>query len=206
MLYYGLPKSKGIYMITNQNTEKSYIGKGFGKNGIQRRVRNHLSDFNLGRSDIPSMQEDWNLCNKNWTCKVLELTEDSLREEYWIRYYQTHVLGYNTAIGLKISESTRQKMRETRKGTNIGELNPRFGKTGTMLGKKHTDEACKKIKDALNDPFIQEKRILTRKINRLSKQINSCIDRTGSAPMWMYHELKSLGEARNNLLAERSNL
>lgn len=49
--------------------------------------------------------------------------------------------------GYKISEEGRKNISESKKG----EKNPMYGKTGTMLGKHHSDEARKKMREAKKD-------------------------------------------------------
>jgi hypothetical protein len=71
---------------------------------------------------------------------------------------------YDEIMGIEKSNDVRRKMRETRKGKNIGSKNPMFGRTkelhhgygisinsgesNFMFGKKHSDSARRKISDA----------------------------------------------------------
>lgn len=48
--------------------------------------------------------------------------------------------------GFKHSEEAKKKIGKSSKGRCVGELNPRFGKPGTFLGKKHTPETIEKIR------------------------------------------------------------
>ncbi len=59
-------------------------------------------------------------------------------------------------IGKQLSEETRNKMREAKKGRYIGENNP-------MYGKKHSDEALRKMSEAHNGkhPSVETRKKLS---------------------------------------------
>ena len=90
----------GIYMITNMNDNKIYIGQ---SNQIGERFKNHIK-CGLG-IDAPS-NKLYNAMQKEGVenfyfevieeCKPSELNE---REKYWIDFYQSNVYGYNMSSG-----------------------------------------------------------------------------------------------------------
>lgn len=94
-LYNHLPNKSGVYMITNMDSLKSYIG--FSKD-IKRRVRDHFGLLRLGEHYTKQMQQDWNKGDQ-FTAKVLELTTNQKREEYYIFEIETYKHGYNILIG-----------------------------------------------------------------------------------------------------------
>lgn len=86
------------------------------------------------------------------------LSEDEAKwlEIELIKMWDTtnHDKGYNITLGgegangLKLSEETRQKMSESRKGKLAGEKNPNYGRCGELnyfYGKHHTEETKKKM-------------------------------------------------------------
>jgi len=51
-------------------------------------------------------------------------------------------------FGLKHSDKTRRQMSDSHKGKAIGDKNPMYGKPGSMLGKKWTEEQRRKISES----------------------------------------------------------
>jgi hypothetical protein len=78
-------------------------------------------------------------------------------------------------LGKKASEETKQKMRDTRKGTNIGNKNPMYGKPASNRKKVlnlETEEVYESLKNAsesLNIPVSKAQywTIKNYKINRI---------------------------------------
>ncbi len=161
-----------IYLITNTINNKKYVG--MTSKSLKLRWQGHLAD---ARRDKP-----WRLhkaIRKYGADQfVIELLEDTclssfeelgqLERAYIMKlnpeYNMTEGGEGHTGIPLigekngmfnkKHTATSIEKMRENRKGkgSQPGELNPRYGKPGTMLGKKHTEEAQAKMKKPKSVP------------------------------------------------------
>ena len=101
----GLNKTCGIYKITNKDTGKVYIGQSL---DISARIKTHVK-CGLGIDTPPAsanklykaMQDSfiW-----NWTFEVIEKCSSGKlneREKYWIDFYQSDKIGYNSNKGIK---------------------------------------------------------------------------------------------------------
>jgi len=112
MEYGHLKEDTGVYIITNHNTNKSYIG--FTTQGVRTRVRRHINDLKANEHHSDSMQKDWNDDNSDWSANTVEITTDKQREVFWILKLRTHEIGYNYKIGDKFDEITKQKVSDNR--------------------------------------------------------------------------------------------
>lgn len=85
--------SKGIYKITNNITNKSYIGQS--KNIEQRWVEHKNAKDNYA---IHKTIQKYGI--NNFTFEIIELCDNLFeREKYWIKYYDTYLNGYNETPG-----------------------------------------------------------------------------------------------------------
>lgn len=115
-----LPKTSGIYMVKNTINNKCYIGQ---SQDIRRRIWMHEHLLNNGIHYNPHLQNAWNKYgSSSFEVKVLELClTDQLneREMYYIQLYDSFKSGYNRTVGgggirgVKMSDSARQKMRDS---------------------------------------------------------------------------------------------
>lgn len=157
MDYNHIPKSSGVYMITNLSNDKQYVG--FSKN-MRFRIQTHLRNLVHGTHPCKSMQADWITNSFCWKCEVLELTEDKLREEFWTYKQRSHLSGYNLDIGRYVrGETVKSKISSSSKGKPKGPFtkehrqhlkdhSARKGKPGTFLGHHHTEETKQKMSEA----------------------------------------------------------
>ena len=92
----------GIYKITNNITNKAYIGQ---STNITKRWQRHQKDCydcNSSSYDYPLYRSIRKYGLDNFTFEVLEIcSEDMLdeREIYWISYFNTYIDGYNQTLG-----------------------------------------------------------------------------------------------------------
>ena len=87
--------SCGIYKITNNITEKMYIGRSV---NIEDRWKHHI-----GAKDDYAIHKSMRKYGvENFTFEIIEECDESLldeREQYWIQYYNTYNYGYNLTVG-----------------------------------------------------------------------------------------------------------
>ena len=145
----------GIYIITNKLNNKVYIGKSFNAN---RRILSHIALLKRNVHPNKHLQNSWNNNTEIFTFSVLENCDKkclSEREFFWINKYNAcdRNKGYNLELPDPndkkiVSEETRQKLRDARKGKT-----PR-------RGYKLSEETKQKISKSL----IGNKRGVGRKI------------------------------------------
>lgn len=90
-----------IYKITNQINQKIYIGKTV--NSISARWKEHLHDYKRPQYEKRPLYEAMNKYGiENFTIEEVEevdVKKLSIREIYWIEYYNTYNNGYNATLG-----------------------------------------------------------------------------------------------------------
>jgi len=139
-------------------TGKKYIGKTLYE---KRRRDDHKYNVSNGTST-----KFYNAVRKygweNFVYGIIEIVEANLLEDmekYYIQKYNTMNDGYNMTIGgdgkfgWKVSPQTREKMKNSAKGRILSEETKRKisetkkGCFGTFTGKKHTQETKEKIRN-----------------------------------------------------------
>jgi hypothetical protein len=110
----------GIYLITNIETNKHYVGKSV---DVERRWKQHMSDLNTNSHANIDLQEDWNKYGEEkFTFKILEVCSKDIisnREKHWIDIFNAREYGYNFD-NRKTSKSSWNK--ETKKNEKIEKL------------------------------------------------------------------------------------
>jgi group I intron endonuclease len=117
------------YWINILNTKD----KNFGYNIIDP-IKNRLGLKHSSKSKIKMSNSRKDYILKNGSYLVTDETKDKISK---------------SKLGKKLSLELREKMSISRKGTNIGESNP-------FYGKKHTEKTKNKIKDAIKDKLINK--------------------------------------------------
>ena len=161
----------GIYMWTSPSG-KSYIGQSV---NLQKRKRAFLCfGDRYGGQKINCARKKYN--HKSlWDYKVLEYCDiDKLdeREVYYIELYNTVNNGYNCESGGNenkiVSDESKQKLSEAKKGKYCGENNPMYGKHLTEEQKRKMSEAKKGKYCGENSP-LYGKHLTEEHKSKLSK-------------------------------------
>lgn len=191
----------GVYAIKNLVNGKCYVGSAI---SINQRWFSHQSLLRRGKHHSVKLQRAYEKYGKeNFEYVILELVKDIIaltaREQYWMeKLIATHPRkGYNvqpfaaSALGIKRSEKTKQKMRDRkysmktrrlmsknmkgRKSWNTGMKMPmefrvkisqaKIGKPGTRLGKRTTLKT-KKLLSANNRLFSNDTLLKIRRMHK----------------------------------------
>lgn len=124
----------GVYQITNRVNGKIYIGSSC---DMKRRLRQHVLQLRRGAHENKFLQRSFD-CHKEENFKFKEVL--LCNKEHLLMYEQILIDGYNctdrnvgynlcpkaqNTAGRVVSEASRQKMREARKGMRLSEEHKR---------------------------------------------------------------------------------
>lgn len=145
-----------IYKITNQVTNKSYIGQT--QQSLEIRWKQHIKDSN--KSNFKFSRSIRKYGSECWKIEILESNLDPFflneREVYWISHFDTFKNGYNSTTGgtqrICFSEESLIKMSVAKRGTfhseetkkKIGEASK--GRIGYFKNKPRSEETKEKIR------------------------------------------------------------
>lgn len=92
---------QGIYKITNQINQKSYIGK---SKDIEERWKYHLRPSSWEQEPNKLLYRAFKKYGiSNFSFTIIELIDDynksGQREQYWIQYFNSYNNGYNATLG-----------------------------------------------------------------------------------------------------------
>lgn len=176
----------GIYLITNIENGKEYVGRDI---RLPHRWGTHKSDLRLGKHGNPHLQRSYDGYGADaFVYEILEVVERpnwmtdeefdiylTSREKYHIdhRNLRDPNIGYNKLdpvngrLGMKASEETKAKMSATQMGHKVSdEVRARIGasKVGNTycLGRVPKEETKKKIAATLTGEKQSEERIEKR--------------------------------------------
>lgn len=150
-----LPQESGVYCLLNTVNGKRYIGF---SNNIRRRIKEHVIRLNRDPENYyhnKDLINDWKI--HDFVAVVLELTNDSSREEYLTRYYNSYISesGYNLSIGTRVGEQTKEKLKG-------------HDPTPGFTGHTHTQESINKM--------IESRTGLTRSDDTKQKMSDSAFE------------------------------
>jgi len=134
-----------VYAIWCQCTDKFYVGVTSQKN-VYTRIRQHKKGKQFIDKQIKEIGWEGNF---DWWVVEEDVPSNQIseREQHWVELFNSvHPNGYNKTCGgiskLTVSDDTRKKIRQNALARDIsGEKNPHYGK-------KHTEEAKEKIRQA----------------------------------------------------------
>lgn len=139
----------GIYQIRNVETGKVYVGS---SNNIPNRWRWHKDALRRGVHHSRYLQNAWNKYGaEKFVFEEIQEVKNVLHleatEQTYLNYYQAgnNIRCYNicptanSCLGVKLTEEHKRK---------IGENSHWKGKSGPMAGRKHTEEAKRKMSES----------------------------------------------------------
>lgn len=95
------PEISGIYMITNKNTQQSYIGKSV---NVKKRLIDHIKGsigiLNISDQRIHHIMREEGIWNFSFKL-IEECSREQLsqREKFYINFFKTNIKGYNDRAG-----------------------------------------------------------------------------------------------------------
>lgn len=159
-----MPKSSGIYKITDAKTGRFYVGS-----AVNFRARQNYHCYRLGRGDHPNpaMQAIWNSDRSRLSFHVVELCEPVKqalleREQAWLDKSKVgidrkclNVLKIaGSHLGAKRSQQTRDRLSAAHKGRTFTQETLEKMRAA-KLGGKLSDEHKRKIGDAAKGRKMQ---------------------------------------------------
>lgn len=138
-----------IYILKNKINNKSYVGQ-----TIRRFVKRLLQHLRSNRSFIDRSISKNGIENfeQYVFSGIPEMLLDYFESELIQRLNSLHPNGYNLTSGgnsnKHLSEELKRKLSESNKGKNVGSKNGMYGKPGTMLGKKFSEDHNRKISES----------------------------------------------------------
>ena len=95
-----LENQKGVYLITDINSGKMYVGSAYGENMILGRWENYIANGNGGNTELKKI--DFEYIKKNFRYSILEIFKSTIddeiimaRESWWKETLLTRKFGYN---------------------------------------------------------------------------------------------------------------
>lgn len=89
----------GIYKIENKITKKVYIGQ---STDIEKRWKDHINNYKTSRYNYAIYRAMNKYGIENFSFEILEecdINQLSIREKYWIQYFDSYNNGYNMTVG-----------------------------------------------------------------------------------------------------------
>ena len=124
-----------IYKITNKVNGKVYIGQSV--RPIEKRFNRHMNDAIKNKLDTHFARAIRKYGRDNFICEVIDIatnqTDLTLKEQYWIQYYDSVKLGYNETDAISkcggntYASKTKDELLgiyEKIRKSKVGKLNP----------------------------------------------------------------------------------
>lgn len=123
----------GIYSITNNVNDKKYIGQSL---DIKHRWRHHINELKKNNHANSHLQNAWNKYGEEkFNFEIIQIcapSELDMKEQYWIKYYDSMKNGYNLCMGgggcsgYKHTEGELSKMRAIQKPDPVLQMDENF--------------------------------------------------------------------------------
>jgi hypothetical protein len=179
----------------NENYRNDLIQKMYASWDGNYERKKHISEIHKGRQHSEESRHKMSEHNHNKGKHLSEETKQKISEsekgkviEDW---HRKRISEANK--GKILSQETKDKMSESKKGCK----NPRFGKPGTMLGRKQSEESRKKISNSQKGKTLSEehKRNISKscKGKPLSEEVKQKQAATRSYISSLYWEYKNNG-------------
>lgn len=95
-----LQNQKGVYLITDTNTGKMYVGSAYGENMILGRWKNYVENYHGGNVELKKINPDY--IKKHFRYSILDIFKSTIadeviinRESWWKKVLLTREFGYN---------------------------------------------------------------------------------------------------------------
>ena len=124
-----------VYKITNKVNDKVYIGQTV--RPINKRFNRHINDAIRNKLDTHFARAIRKYGKDNFICEVIDTATDqnelTLKEQYWIRYYDSNHLGYNETDAISkcggntYASKTKEELlgiSDKIRNSKVGNLNP----------------------------------------------------------------------------------
>ena len=198
-MYSDLPRTAGVYLITDIKSGKFYIGSSI---NVRRRIWQHIYRFKRGDHSNPIMQAIWNSDPNRLNFLCLQELNDASKDEL-LKAEQKHLdasgvgknqlcmnilLVANSHLGVKRRPESIEKLRKVHIGRKTSD-ETKAKQRAAKLGKTLSEEHKKKIGDAVRG------KKLPKRPNTLRPQIRKF---TASQVIEM-RQLKSQGLSYNQI-------
>jgi group I intron endonuclease len=151
-----------IYKVTNKDNNKSYIGKTI--HSLHQRQTEHFNDaFNhKSKSYFHNALRKYGKELFEWSviCECDDIKNLNILEIYFIDLHNTFLInGYNMTKGgeggdILSNHPNKKEIYKKLSEARMGDKNPMYGKPGTFLGKKHSEETKRKLKECKKGKYI----------------------------------------------------
>ena len=199
-----------IYMITNTNNNKKYIGKT--SYTIEDRWKEHCRNFQYLRDNMPIHKAMLKYGIDSFSITQIEECDNeklSEREQYWIAYYDTYNNGYNATLGGDgVVKFNQEEMAELwSEGKTVAEICNLTGAERHTVSKnlnlygittqqqKERSVGRPVLQYTLDGKFIKRYSSLTLEAQSMGKDnisnIRSCCNKIGTSAynyLWKYED------------------
>lgn len=145
----------GVYLITNLENGKAYVGSSV---RLSRRLTGHRSDLRGNRHVNQKLQRAWNKYGESaFKFEVIEYTDDAnvrMREQHWIDQHLSNGTElYNNSLsaegnhGYQHSQATKEKIAAAQTGKRHSE-ETKLKMSEDRKGRVYTEERNRKVAEA----------------------------------------------------------
>ena len=195
----------GIYGIHNSASGKWYIGQAV---DIAKRFRQHKAMLQSGNHRNKHLQSAYDKYGAEaFEFVILEqcdLAELNPKEKLWVRTKSSFCDGYNNTaggdgvLGLKMSDATRQKMSDARRGRKVSEST----KLSIKEAHKNSEKVAENMKQLrrlkLSRPATEREKAHLSALNDKRRKIVLCVE-TGQTFSSAHAAAEAIGSYQSNI-------